>query len=134
MPSRRRPETTYVMSNERNEIRLERTVLTWRVVLPGRRILKGVAEVFKRCEAGSEPEVKAVGNKRRRAIDSGAEEMLEEHDGEEDEDDEDILTKKIIVRHVSLTSSPSHDSSEDEQGAVLVSGRDKSDVVMNGHV
>jgi hypothetical protein len=73
-----------------------------RVVLPGRRILKGVAEVFKRCEAGLEPEVKAIGNKRRRATNSGAEEMLEDHDGEEDEDDEDILTKIAIVRHVSV--------------------------------
>ena len=73
-----------------------------KVVLLGRQFLKGVAEVFKRCEVGLEPEVKAIGNKRRRATHSGAEEMLEDHDGEEDEDDEDILTKSTIVRHVSL--------------------------------
>ena len=46
---------------------------------------------------GLEPQAKGIGTKRRAAIESGADEMLEEHGGEEDEDEEDVLTDGIIL-------------------------------------
>lgn len=67
-------------------------------VLPGRRILKGVEKVFQGCEKrGLEPQVKAIGTKRRAAIESGADEMLEEHEGEEDDDEGDIITDHDVL-------------------------------------
>ena len=76
-------------------------MLTIDAVLPRRRILKGNQEVFEECRLGSKPNMKTIGTKRKRTINSGADDVLDDCDGEEDDDDEDILTKDLVVPHMS---------------------------------
>lgn len=69
-----------------------------RAVLPGRRILKAVAEVFfKRVNAVERKHCSTkIGTKRRRCVTSGADEALEQEAGEDEDDDEGILPRLWI--------------------------------------
>jgi ATP-binding cassette subfamily E protein 1 len=81
------------VSNPPNKFIVENSALTIITVLPGRRVLKGVAKDYDRdaaadCKLRGQSSHRA-GTKRRRVIKSGADELLELEGAEEDEDDKD---------------------------------------------
>lgn len=80
----------------------ERTMLIESfAVLLRRRFLKGIPKVFEKCNTGTaKSNTGAKGTKGRRAVKSGADEVLEDEDSEEDDDDEDILTISTCRRPI----------------------------------
>ena len=81
------------------------------IVLPRRRILKIVAkDVFNGFRKDViESEVNSIGTKRKRAIVSGADEMLDDDEEEEDANEEDILTDALSRLHARPESPTSHE-------------------------
>ncbi|KAK3704275.1 Fe-S cluster-binding ribosome biosynthesis protein [Vermiconidia calcicola] len=61
----------------------------------------GIPKVFEKCNTGTaKSNTGAKGTKGRRAVKSGADEVLEDEDSEEDDDDEDILTISTCRRPI----------------------------------
>jgi hypothetical protein len=78
--------------------------------------LKGVKKVFRNgLIVGCKPAVRSIGTKRRRAVNSGADELLDEEGSEDEEDEKHKLTWKGIVRTLGLLGAqPPHHMHFDE--------------------
>jgi len=75
------------------------------LVLPGRRVLKGVLKVLNVLASCLEINVSTAGTKRRRTVKSGADQALLEDDGEEEDDDDENIPRKTPVNRPELSGA-----------------------------